>query len=135
MAVLGMVTDNWELIVAVIAAAFGVGVSLRNRQWSKAAEALAYLGHIAYSAIDEAHDQTGSEDVKGIKTRVSDAVTKMAGAVPALTEAEGVVMARVDPDPAVPPVKRFWRRFLAGENFAGVAARVAARAALDKITR
>jgi len=154
MELIELVVENWELIAAIASIAFSAGTMLRKRKWAKAARAFAYLGHVAFSAIEEAGEEfqvnrnLPGEKVAEIYTHPSGPIDHIKGkieeAVGALehgstdmsdliAEAENAIRMKVDPKENIPPIKRFWRRFLAGENFAGVAARMAARAAAGKV--
>lgn len=90
------------------------------------------VSRAAYSAIEEA-------DNKEIKELVSEALTEIGKEQPGVLEVNDTLMKVVDNKTAkavvkgnVPPIKRFWRRFLAGKNLVGVLARVAAKAFVKK---
>ena len=126
---IGLVMENWELLLAIASVAVSAGAFLRKRQWRQAAEAFAYVGHIAYSAIEEGGEEyerirkEGAETaallyanpegpLHVVKRRVEDAVTAMGEEDNLITAAENMLRMKVDPKGDVPPIKRFWRRFL-----------------------
>ncbi len=86
------------------------------------------VSRAAYSAIEEAH----STDVKIL---VADAVEEIAKTQPGVLEINDVMTSIVDDKKAssVPPLKRWWRRALAGQNAAGVIGRIAMKAAIQEL--
>lgn len=142
--IVGLVRENMRLIIELVAVASAVGALLRKRQWKKAAVAFFKIGHIAYSAIEDTGKQIDSgewenkhkeiyrDPVDYVKKAVHAAVKNTALEDANVLHAENVVRLHVQPKENVPAIKRFWRRAIKGKNFAGVAAQMFAKAALEK---
>jgi len=125
---------DWRVVGEVVVALVTVYIAIKKGKTTRALKAVVTLAQTAYSAVEEA-DADGNETAKKIKTIVDDTVTDMTAEIPNLREVEKVIMTTVDPkevDGSVPPIKRFWRRFLAGDNAAGVLARIVGRAAVGR---
>jgi len=88
------------------------------------------VSRVTYSAIEEANN-------KDVKVLVAEALNEMGKANPGMLEINNVMTSVVDSEKAssVPPLKRFWRRALAGQNLAGIAAKIAAKAAIEEYLR
>jgi len=116
----------WAWVVPlVIAVAMAVLKHIQGGKYKKYLDAALQLNRIVYSATEEA----GAKEVKDL---VRDAVERAASGQ--ISEINDLLVPLVDPKKgeSVAPIKRFWRRFLAGENPAGVVARVALNNALAK---
>ena len=114
---------NWAIVGQVIAGLVAVYLAIKKGKTSRALKAAVGLLQTVYSAVEENGEASG---VKAVKREVAKSVEAMGEKIPLLGEVEAAVMSTVDPKPDkdVPAIKRFWRRFLKGENLAGVAARV-----------
>jgi hypothetical protein len=117
------------LVVAVVIA---VVKHVQGGRYYKYLQASFDLNRIVYSAIEEAK-------ATDVKTLVSSAVLESgvtdrlkSGSI--VQEINDTLVPAVDPKKAqdAPAIVRFWRRFLAGKNLPGVAARVAANAVIQK---
>ena len=126
--VLGLVVENWQVIVLIASIGYGIGTALGKGRYKRALRGAVKLSQIMAAAIEEGDDE---KPTKTAKKQVEAAVALMSDTVPKLTEAKEAVMSTVDPKDEIPAVKRFWRRALAGKNFAGVAAKVIGRAAVE----
>jgi hypothetical protein len=117
---------DWsDIIIGAIAVALYI---LKKWKGDKVLQDVLHVARIAYSAIEEA----GSKKTKKL---IKDAVLNAAAKnQPIVAEVNDLLVTVVDekkPE-AVPPIKRFWRRMLNGQNLAGVAVRMAAKAAISK---
>jgi len=144
--IVDLLRENWRLVLEVVSAAFTMGLMLRSKKWKRAAVAFSRVGHICYSAIEEAGSKIDSgawekeketqvyrDPVHYVKRMVHATVKNTAQLDPAVLDAENAIRIQVDPKSTAPPIKRFWRRFINGKNLAGVAAKVFGRAAISKV--
>ena len=116
----------WAWVVPlVVAVAMAVLKHIQGGKYKRYLDAAINLNRIVYSATEEA-------EAKNVKDLVREAVEKAASGE--IREINDLIHPLVDPKKAgsVPPIKRFWRRFLAGKNLPGVVARVAVNNALAK---
>lgn len=122
-----MIIEHGREILEVVGLAIVVGSLIRGKKTKKAIKAAIVLLQTMSSAVEE----NGASEVK---REIAKTVDVMRSEVPLLSEVQDLVLQRVDPKKHVPPIKRFWRRFLKGENLAGVAARIAGAAAVKRNT-
>lgn len=116
----------WAWVVPlVIAVAMAILKHVQGGKYRKYLDAALQLNRIVYSAAEEA----GAKEVKDL---VKDAIEKAASGE--ISEINNLLVPLVDAKKAeaAPPIIRFWRRFLAGKNPAGVVARIAMKNALAK---
>jgi len=115
---------QWEWIVPlVIAVLTAIVKTVQGGKYKKYLDAAVNLNRIVYSATEEAN-------AKGVKILIAEGVEMAKSGE--IKEINDLIHPLVDADKAatVPPIKRFWRRFLAGKNPAGVVARIAMKNAL-----
>lgn len=119
-------TLNWEeLLPLAIAVIMLIVKTIQGGKYKKYLDAALALNRTVYSAVEEAK----ATDVKKLVTEAVIASTNIK-----LVELNTIILPVVDSVKAkdAPPLKRFWRRLLSGQNLAGVALRVAAQGAIKK---
>ena len=125
MDVLNWILEHGREILEILAALLVVVSAFKAKQFKAALSASVTLLQTVEAAVEE-------EEASGVKQEVAKAVDIMKKDVPLVAEVQDAVLQTIDPKKHVPPIKRFWRRFIAGKNAAGVAARVIAGAALKR---
>lgn len=109
---------------ALVAAILWILERLGKKKMIEKLKGAIEVGRVVFAAVEEAE----AGDVKKIvaNTMTEPKVTDAAKEIQELLHAS-VSSKKAE---SVPPIKRFWRRFLAGENLAGVAARMAGKQAV-----
>lgn len=124
---------SWDLDWGVIATAVaGIIMFILEKykagKYKQTRDDALVVSRVTYSAIEEANS-------KDVKVLVADAITEIGWTQPGVREINDVMTSVVDADKAskVPPLKRWWRRALAGQNAAGVIGRIAMKAAIKEL--
>lgn len=116
---------DWEaLLPLIVAIIMLVMKTIQGGKYKKYLDAAIELNRTVYSAVEEAK-------ASSVKDLVKEALVNKEGKI---VEINKMLMPVIDSEKAgdAPPIKRFWRRLLAGQNLAGVAVRVAANSAIKK---
>ncbi len=124
---------SWNIDWGVIATAVaGIIMFILERykagKYKQTRDDALVISRATYSAIEEANS-------KDVKVLVADAINEIGKTQPGVLEINDVMTSVVDAEKAskVPPLKRWWRRALAGQNSAGVIGRIAMKAAIQEL--
>ena len=115
-----IILENWRLIAEIIGAGILAGSLWRAKKLKPALKATIDLLRIVYSAVEES-------DAKRVKKTTAKTLAVTAAKNPVVAVVDEAVRSVVDPKENIPPIKRFWRRLLKGENLVGVALRIAVK--------
>lgn len=122
---------DWYYVAVTVVAVIGwILDRVKKGKYKNAMDDAVYVSWTAYSAIEEGNNTDAKE-------RIAEVIEAVAVERPGVKEINDVMMAVVDEKKAasVPPIKRFWRRALRGENLAGVLGRIAAKAAIQELLK
>lgn len=113
---------DWvEVLTIILGAAFAYAKT-KNYNLKKHLDAVVVYARGAATAIEVA----GSGEAKEIVKKV---IKQNVEAIPEIVEVNNAIMNTVDPKSNVPPIKRFWRRAIRGQNVVGLLGKFALSAA------
>jgi len=119
---------DWYYVAVTVVAI--IGWILDKTRYRKSLDDAVYVSRTAYSAIEEGNNTDAKE-------RIAEVIEEIAEERPGAKEINDVLVSVVDEKKAtsVSPLKRFWRRTLAGQNMVGVVGRIAMKAAIQELLK
>lgn len=115
---------DWVEILAILLSAALTYAQIKKVSLKKHMDAALVYARGAATAIELAQ----SGDAKDLMKKI---IKQNIPKIPEILDVNTAVMATIDPkkEGTVPPIKRFWRRAIRGQNVAGVLGKIAANAA------